>query len=263
MNRITKEFLRGLRPQLFRAAVQDSLQIAQLMRKAELKDFSRRFQLRSVTVADPDLNRQLAHHFDDLGGRACRRDRVINAVLADEDPLPPVFRLDPRAGFVRANDLAGNDLFFDGLGKWLRLLSGALDDRGDRALAQIDAVQIAHRLDASLNAQMLRLFVEDHGRFQVRPKASLGFQTFRQDCSVECQAMWASRMMPPRFNDDGLGRGQLRNLPAERRSNRPDNARIPWPEVESLDLDCLRADGKTSDDRRADHVSCVFSSVAG
>src|SRR6266542_682459 len=94
------------------------------------------------------------------------------------------------------------------------LLSGALDDRGDRALAQIDAVQIAHRLDASLNAQMLRLFVEDHGRFQVRPKASLGFQTFRQDCSVECQAMWASRMMPPRFNDDGLGRGQLRDLPA-------------------------------------------------
>jgi hypothetical protein len=26
--------------------------------------------------------------------------------------------------------------------------------------------------------------------------------------------MWASRKMPPRFNDDGLGRGQPSDLPA-------------------------------------------------
>jgi len=61
---------------------------------------------------------------------------------------------------------------------------------------------------------MLRLFVEDHGRFQVRPKTAFGLETFGEDGAIERQTMWASRKMPPRFNDDGFGRGQLCDLPA-------------------------------------------------
>lgn len=61
---------------------------------------------------------------------------------------------------------------------------------------------------------MLRLLVEDHGRFQVRPNAAFGLESFRQNCAIERQAMWASRKMAARFNNNGPGYRQLSNLSA-------------------------------------------------
>src|SRR5215831_6687620 len=139
---------------------------------------------------------------------------MVDARGADEDPLPPVVAFNTGAGLIALDDLILDDSLFDGLGYRGGLLPCAFEDLSHRAFAQIDAVKIAHRLDDSLVAQMLRLFVEDHGRFQVRPKAAFGFQSFRQNCVIERQTMWASRKMPPRFDDDWPGRGQFCDLPA-------------------------------------------------
>src|SRR5215510_12018249 len=139
---------------------------------------------------------------------------MVDARVADEDPLPPVAAFNTGAGLIALDDLILDDLFFDGLGYRRSLLPSAFENLSHRAFAQIDAVKVAHCLDDSLVAQMLRLLIEDHGRFQVRPKTAFGFQTFWQDCAIARQAVWASRKMPPRFNNDGLGRGQLRDLPA-------------------------------------------------
>jgi hypothetical protein len=61
-------------------------------------------------------------------------------------------------------------------------------------------VQIAHRFDDSFVAQMLRLFVEDDGRFQIRPEAAFDFQAFGQDAAIERLTMRTSSAMLSRFN---------------------------------------------------------------
>src|SRR5919112_6182574 len=138
------------------------------MRQAELKDFGRCGQLSAEAIADPDLNPQTAHHGFDLGRPARRNDGVIDASCADEDPVPPVACLYTGAGFIALDDLPRDDLSFDLFGDWLGLLSRAFEDRCHGAFTQLNAVQSAHRLDDSLIAQMLRLFVKDDRRLQIR-----------------------------------------------------------------------------------------------
>jgi hypothetical protein len=52
-----------------------------------------------------------------------------------------------------------------------------------------------------------------------------------------------------------------RNLPAQRQSNRPDNARTRWPELESHNPDCPQAGANIWDGQTVARVSCVFSSA--
>ena len=56
VDRRLEQVLHGLRPGVLGFGVQHALQVAQLMRQTQLKDWGRRFQLRTETVTDPDFN---------------------------------------------------------------------------------------------------------------------------------------------------------------------------------------------------------------
>src|SRR5215510_3050002 len=126
------------------------------MRQAELKDFGRRSQLGTEAIANPNLDTQTTHHRFDFRSSAGRNDRVIDACVADVDPMPPILRLDAGTGFIALDDLSSDNLFFDFFGDRLGCLPGALENLSHGAFTQLDAMQVAHRLDDSFITQMLR-----------------------------------------------------------------------------------------------------------
>jgi hypothetical protein len=102
------------------------------MRQAKLKDFGWSFELRAEAIADPGFNAQLSHHGLDLGGASGRNNRVVDAGLADEDPLPPISTFDARASLIALDHLSGDHLLFDFFGYRFGLSPGALDDLNRR-----------------------------------------------------------------------------------------------------------------------------------
>ncbi len=75
-------------------------------------------------------------------------------------------------------------------------------------------MQIAHCLDDSFIAQVLRLFVKNDGCFQIRPEAAVGFQSCGQRRAIKRQTMGTGRAMLPGFNHQRFDFGQFDNLPA-------------------------------------------------
>src|SRR4030095_14635745 len=135
------------------------------------------------------------------------------AVFADEDPLPPIAGCDARARLIRAQHLPPDDSLFDAFGSGRCLLSGAFEDRNDRALTQSDSVQITHCLDDPLIAQMLRLFIEDDGRFQARAEVTPGLQSPGQAAAIDGLTMRTSNLVLLSLNHYRLDLTQVGDLP--------------------------------------------------
>src|SRR5262249_14359928 len=193
----------------------DTLQIADLMRQAELKNFGRRLQLRAIAIANPNFDAQTTHHGVNLRSASGRNDRVIDACVTNENPLPPVLRLDASAGFITLNDFPSDDLFFDFFRDWLGLLSSTFEDRDYGAFAQLDAVQITHRLDNSFSTQVLGLFVKDNRRFQNRAEIPFGFETSGKCTVIHLLTMWAGYYVLLSFDHNRFGRWQFGDLPSD------------------------------------------------
>ena len=140
-----EQLLHGLRPSVLGVGVQHPLQVAQLMRQAQLKDPCGRFELRAETITDPNLHRGVAHQ---VGQHCCATTRgqmMINPGAAAHHPLPPGPPLDARTGFVTVDDSAGLNGLLDGRRHVRRRRPGARQNGIHAAFAECHARQVVPR----------------------------------------------------------------------------------------------------------------------
>ena len=192
--------------------IYNCLQVAQLMRQAQLALFGGSFQLSQVAVAHPHFCLRLTHHLSDHIRTAIEAEHMQDSWGCTESPFPPVAAFHPAAGLITVDHPAFSNNRFN-LG---RLSSGslaaALHNVVDPTLADLHPVQVPQRFLGARVAQMLFLPVVHHTRFQPSSKAALHFQPSRRLLNLLLLAAWAHHFVLAHFDHLGLGLRQFRDL---------------------------------------------------
>lgn len=176
-------------PCQLRTFLNQTLQVADLMRQKNLAHFRRRIELRLPTVAHPNFCFALAHTCTVPQVRcklfnhivtAAGQDQVIHALLADKNPLPPIVAVYARMGFITADDSALANLLTDLFRFAEHGFPCALEDRHRATFAQRQVEEFAAQLDEPFKANMMFVMQCRYGRFQTRSKIASRFQAFWQ-----------------------------------------------------------------------------------
>jgi len=192
--------------------VNRELQVAQLMRMAELAGLSRRLELRAEAVADPHFGPRVAHEVGDHPSAAARCDQVKARLRRLEHPLPLVAPVHPGAGFIGADDGACAHLPADRRGLWLQPYSGAGDDVGEGALAEREPEQPAKQAHQALVGDVLHVVEVANEGFETGAEDALRLQARGVLSSLRAAAVWAGASVAPGLDDDGLHRRDLDHL---------------------------------------------------
>src|SRR5450759_623084 len=200
VDRRSEQGLHGSWPERDRIEVDHRLQIAHLMRQAQLAFARRSFNLSRVAVADPDFGGGIGHDILDHIHAAVGANDMQNCCCRAKHPLPPVLSVHPAAGFVAMNDLTLLDLALDGFDLLPGLLTSTVHDLVATARNNLDAMQITQSRFRTDVAHVLFLTEIHHRRFQPGPKRPLHFQSFRSWFNLGLPTLWTVHLKLPYFD---------------------------------------------------------------
>src|SRR6266511_5239036 len=106
-----------------------TLQVADLMRQTNLVQLGGRIQLRFPAIADPNFRFALTHEFLNDVIPATWLNEMIFALLTDKHPLPPILTLHAGTGFITADHLALAHSLCDGFRFLLRRFACSFHNR--------------------------------------------------------------------------------------------------------------------------------------
>src|SRR5512140_381167 len=106
--------------------------------------FGRCFHLCAIAVTDPYFCLLSPHDFPDDIHTAVKIDLMQHSFGRTKHPLPPGLPTHPVAGLIRMNHGTLLDGLLDGFELCKCLVSSALHDLVDPALANLNAMQVVH-----------------------------------------------------------------------------------------------------------------------
>jgi hypothetical protein len=177
MDRLAEQGLHFLCPSQVRPPVDQSLQVADLVRQADLAFIGGCIQLRFPAVTHPHFCLALAHECINDILSSTGHNRMIFTVHTHENPFPPIDPLYTGPRFVTANHFALAHLLANRFGFVFRRFACTLHNRNCATFAQRNPKDFFTDLTDPLKSKMMFVMQIRHQRLQARPKLPSCFQT--------------------------------------------------------------------------------------
>jgi hypothetical protein len=216
MDRFSEQGLHFLCPAQAWSLLNQSLQVADLMRQANLADYGWCIQLRFPAVAHPDFRLTPSHERFDNILPPTGHNQMIFTVCAHKDPFPPIPSMHTGAGLIAADHFALAHLFANRFGFALRCLACTLHNRNRTTLAQRDPEDFCADLAYSFVSQVMFVVQTRHHRFQTRSKLPSRFQACGELPSAQLTTTRTAHCMLASFYHNRFDLWQFCHLPSYR-----------------------------------------------
>ena len=180
MDSIPEQHLHRARPGQGWISVHHGLQVAQLVRPAELQLLSRRFELSAETIALPNFRLVRIHNIFDYILAPIETDHMQNSFCGAKHPFPPIVATHPAAGFIAVDHGTLSNHLLNRFRRLDGLFTNPLHNSIDPTLADFNSVYIAQRQLGAFITHVLLLPVVNHRCFQPSAKGSFRLKSNRR-----------------------------------------------------------------------------------
>ena len=212
MDGVAQQGLHGSRPERCRIQIDNCLQVAQLVRQADLALSGGSLQLGGQAITHPHFSLMGAHHILNDIRTAIETDPMQDARQGAEHPLPQVLSIHPAAGLITMDDGALAHAFQDRRLCLEGLVSSPLHDLVDPTLADFHSMQVEQSRLSALIAHVLFLAIVHHRRFQPGSKDPLHLQACWRLAHLKPATFGTAHLILPHFDHFRFGFRQFGDL---------------------------------------------------